>query len=130
MSAGAQDVEEYLAAFPEDVRATLERLRQMIRSAAPEATETISYRVPTFKHQGRPLVGFGATKSHCALYVMSPDVVRAHAAELKEYDTGKGSIRFPAGKPLPVALVRRLVEARIAEIEVGGSGYGAGGRGS
>lgn len=119
--APARDVDDYLAIVPDEARATLEKLRKTIRAAAPKATEAISYGVPTFKHQGRPLVGFGATKSHCAIYVMSPNVIRAHAAELEEYDTGKGSIRFPASKPLPAALVRRLVKARIAENEKGGS---------
>ena len=60
-------------------------------------------------------MGFGATKSHCSFYVMSPEVVQAHATELAGYDTGKGSIRFPAGQPLPAALVKKLVKARIAE---------------
>jgi uncharacterized protein YdhG (YjbR/CyaY superfamily) len=111
------DVDEYLAAIPEDQRAALAKLRKEIESAAPAATEGISYQVPTFKHQGRPLVGFGAATKHCAFYVMSPDVMRAHAAELKGYDTGKGSIRFPAGKPLPTKLVKKLVKARIVETE-------------
>jgi len=119
--APARDVDDYLATVPDEARATLEKLRKTIRAAAPKATEAISYGVPTFKHQGRPLVGIGATKSHCAIYVMSPNVIRAHAAELEEYDTGKGSVRFPASKPLPAALVRRLVKARIAENEKGGS---------
>jgi uncharacterized protein YdhG (YjbR/CyaY superfamily) len=114
-----KSVDDYLAALPEDSRATLEKLRATIRAAAPKATEGISYQVPTFKHQGRPLVGFGATKNHCAFYVMSPDVVRAHQVELERYETGKGSIRFQAGKPLPATLVRKLVKARIAEIETG-----------
>jgi uncharacterized protein YdhG (YjbR/CyaY superfamily) len=114
-----ESVDDYLAALPEDSRAALEKLRATISAAAPNATEGISYQVPTFKHQGRPLVGFGATKNHCAFYVMSPDVVRAHGAELERYETGKGSIRFPAGKPLPAALVKKLVLARIAEIETG-----------
>jgi uncharacterized protein YdhG (YjbR/CyaY superfamily) len=122
--APGRDVDDYLAAVPEEARATLEKLRKAIRAAVPEATEVISYQVPTFKHRGRSLVGFGATKSHCAFYVMSPDVVSAHAGELEKYDTGKGSIRFPAGKPLPAALVRKLVQARSAEIEKGRSAYG------
>jgi uncharacterized protein YdhG (YjbR/CyaY superfamily) len=120
----ASDVGEFLAAVPEEAQATLEGLRTTIRAAVPKATEAISYGVPTFKHQGRPLVGYGATKSHCAFYVMSPEVMRAHAAELEKYDTGKGTIRFPASKPLPAALVRKLIKARIAEIETSESGYG------
>ncbi|HKY11891.1 MAG TPA: DUF1801 domain-containing protein [Gaiellaceae bacterium] len=114
-----ESVDDYLADLPEDSRVALEKLRDTIRAAAPKATEGISYQVPTFKHQGRPLVGFGATKNHCAFYVMSPDVVQAHGAELERYETGKGSIRFPAGTPLPAALVKKLVKARIAEIETG-----------
>jgi uncharacterized protein YdhG (YjbR/CyaY superfamily) len=126
----ATDVEIFLAAVPEEARATLEKLRQTIRAAVPEATEAISYGVPTFKHQGRPLVGFGATRNHCALYVLSPEVMRAHAAELAKYETSKGTIRFPASKPLPATLVRKLVKARIAEIETARGGYGRrGGRG-
>jgi uncharacterized protein YdhG (YjbR/CyaY superfamily) len=123
-SASATDVDAFLAALPEAARTTLEKLRRTIRAAVPKATEAISYGVPTFKHQGRPLVGFGATKNHCALYVMSPEVMRTYAAELAKYDTSKGTIRFPASKPLPAALVRKLVEARIAEIETAKSGYG------
>jgi uncharacterized protein YdhG (YjbR/CyaY superfamily) len=118
-SSPAKEVDDYLAAVPEDARAALETLRKTIRAAAPEAAEVISYQVPMFKHRGRPLVSFGATKNHCAFYVMSPDVVSAHASELEGYETGKGSIRFPAGKPLPAALVKKLVKARIAEIEAG-----------
>jgi uncharacterized protein YdhG (YjbR/CyaY superfamily) len=99
-------------------------LRKTIRATVPNATEAISYGVPTFKYRGRPLVSYGATKSHRAFHVMSPEVMRAHAAELQRYDTGKGTIRFPASKPLPAALVRKLVKARIAEIEMSGSSYG------
>jgi uncharacterized protein YdhG (YjbR/CyaY superfamily) len=119
MSAGFRDVDDYLAALPEDARAALEQLRKEIGAAAPGAVEAISYQIPTFKHQGRPLVSFGAAKAHCAFYVMSPKVMSAHAAELEAYDTGKGSIRFAADKPLPRALVHKLVKARIAEIEAG-----------
>jgi uncharacterized protein YdhG (YjbR/CyaY superfamily) len=122
MSGTARDVDDFLEAVPEEARATLQKLRKTIRAAAPEATETISYQVPTFKHRGRPLVGLGATKNHCAFYLMSTEVMRAHAAELEEYDTGKGSIRFPADKPLSTALVTKLVKARIAENESGRSG--------
>jgi uncharacterized protein YdhG (YjbR/CyaY superfamily) len=120
----ARDVDAFLATVPEEARATLEKLRETIRAAVPEATEAISYGVPAFKHQGRPLVAFGATKNHCAFYLMSPAVMDAHAAELGEYDTSKGTIRFPHDKPLPSALVTKLVKARIVENEARGSGYG------
>jgi uncharacterized protein YdhG (YjbR/CyaY superfamily) len=113
----AGDVDEFLAAVPNEARAALEKVRGHIRAAAPGATESISYGIPTFKLEGRPLVGTGATKNHCALYVMSPEVMEAHAAELEGYDTSKGTVRFPAENPLPAALVKKLVKARIAENE-------------
>jgi uncharacterized protein YdhG (YjbR/CyaY superfamily) len=118
----AKDFDDYLAEVPEPARTTLEKLRGMIRAAAPDATETISYRLPTFKYHGKPLVALGASKDHCAFYLMSyvpPEL----EAELGKYDTGKGTIRFPADKPLPTALVRKLVKVRIAQVE-SGSGYG------
>ena len=111
------DVQAFLAAQPDATRATLEQLRQTIRSVAPELTELISYGVPSFKYRGRPLVSFGAGKNHCAFYVMSPAVMDAHTAELSAYDTSKGTIRFAPDSPLPEALVRKLVQARIAETD-------------
>jgi len=112
----AESVDGYLASVPTDARAALLKLRKAIRSAAPSATEEISYQVPTFKHHGG-LVAYAAFPDHCSFFVMSTDVMRAHAAELEGYPVGKGSIRFPADKPLPAALVRKLVKARIAENE-------------
>ena len=112
----ARDVDAYLAAVPKDPRATLEKLRKTIKAAAPKAVEVISYQIPAYKHHGL-LVSFAASKNHCGFYVMSPEVMRAHAAELKDYDVGKGCIRFPVDKPLPATLVRKLVKARIVENE-------------
>ena len=119
-----KDMDEFLAMVPAEARAALEKLRKTIRAAAPDATETIGYGVPMFKYQGRPLVSFGTGKNHCAFYVMSPAVMREHAAELKGYDTSAGTIRFQAANPLPAALVKKLVKARIAEIETGRRAYG------
>ena len=108
--------DNYLAALPEDARAALGKLRKTIMAAAPKATEGISYQVPVFKLDGKPLVGFGATTAHCTFYVMSTsDAMRRRLAELKGYKLGGGSIQFPADKPLPDALVTKLVKARIAE---------------
>ena len=90
-------IDEYLAALCDDTRAALEKLRKTIKAAAPNA------------------VAFGATANHCAFYLMSSSTVEAHKDELKNYDTSKGTIRFQADKPLPGALVRKLVQARIAE---------------
>lgn len=115
--APARDVDGYLAAVPADARAALERLRKIIRAAAPGASEVISYQIPAYRFKGRLLVSFAAHQNHCGFYVMSPEVMRAHAGELAKYETATGSIRFPADRPLPAALVTRLVKARIAENE-------------
>jgi uncharacterized protein YdhG (YjbR/CyaY superfamily) len=112
----AKTIDEYLAALSEDQRAALEKLRRTIRAAAPKAEECISYSLPAFRQSGM-LVAFGATASHCAFYLMSSSTVEAHKDELKGYDTSKGTIRFQSDNPLPAALVRKLVKARIAENE-------------
>jgi uncharacterized protein YdhG (YjbR/CyaY superfamily) len=116
MTTAAKDVESYLAATPEAMPTALERLRQTIKAAAPQATEAISYRIPTYKQNGH-LVGFAAFKEHCSFFVMSPSVMNAYKDELKAYGTSKGTIRFLAEKPLPAALVKKLVKARIEENE-------------
>jgi uncharacterized protein YdhG (YjbR/CyaY superfamily) len=109
-------VDQYLAGLPKDKRDALEKLRAAIKAAAPGATEGISYQVPVFKLDGKPLVGFGAATAHCTFFVMSTsDEMRARLAALKGYKLGGGSIQFPAEKPLPATLVRTLVKARIAE---------------
>jgi uncharacterized protein YdhG (YjbR/CyaY superfamily) len=109
-----RSTDEYLAALTGDQRTALEKLRRSIKAAAPTALECISYRLPAFRQDGM-LVAFGATASHCALYLMSSSTVAAHRDELRDYDTSTGTVRFPPDKPLPEALVRRLVKARTAE---------------
>ena len=104
-----------MAALPEESRAALERLREMIKAAAPEATEAISYQMPAFKDHGRSLVAYAAFKDHCSLFPMSKAVIEARREELKPYLAGKGTLRFHADKPLPAELVRKLVKARLAE---------------
>lgn len=113
---GQKAVDAYLATVPEDARAALIKLRKIIQAAAPNATEGISYHIPTFKYKGS-LVAFAAFPTHCSFYVMSPQVMDAHKEELKSYDTAKGTIRFPVNKPLPASLVKKLVKARIEENE-------------
>lgn len=108
-------IDEYLAAVSDDQRAALEKLRKTIQAAVPKAEECISYQLAAFRLNGKPLVAFGATANHCAFYLMSSSTVEAHKDELRGYDASKGAIRFSADKPLPVALVRKLVKARIAE---------------
>ena len=109
-----QTIDEYLALLSNDKRAVLEKLRKAIKSAAPKAEECISYQIPGFRLSGRLLVSFGAAAKHCAFYP-GAHPVKAHQDELKAYETSKGTIRFPADRPLPVALVWKLVKTRIAE---------------
>ncbi len=115
MAAKPTTIDEYLAAVSDDKRAALEKLRKAIKAAAPKAQECISYGLAAFRLDGRPLVAFGATANHCAFFPMDSTTVAAFKDELKDYDTSKGTIRFQADKPLPVALVRKLVKVRIAE---------------
>jgi uncharacterized protein YdhG (YjbR/CyaY superfamily) len=114
MAGRPKTIDEYLAALSDDKRAALAKLRKTIRAAAPRAEECISYQIAAFRQNGM-LVGFGATANHCAFYLMSATMVEAHKEELEDYDTSKGTIRFQADDPLPAALVRKLVKARIAE---------------
>ena len=120
-SAAAGSVDEYLAVVPEDARVALKRLRKIIKAAAPGTSEVISYRIPVFKYQGYPLVGFGAAKNHCSFFTMSsrmiPKLVRMLAAELRGYEVSGATIHFTPDKPLPAALVTKLVKERIAENE-------------
>ena len=107
-------VAAYLRAVPPAPRAALQKLRKTIKAAAPKATEGISYGMPMFKHHGM-LVGYAAFKSHCSFFPGS--ALNAFKKELASYETSKGTIRFTVDKPLPAALVRKLVKARIAQNE-------------
>ncbi len=107
-------IDEYLAPLAADHRAALEKLRRDIHAAAPGVVECISYRIPGFRLDGRLLVSLGDAAKHCAFYPGSHPI-EALAEELAAYDTSKGTIRFPPDKPLPAALVRKIVAARIAE---------------
>jgi uncharacterized protein YdhG (YjbR/CyaY superfamily) len=109
-------VEAYLAGVPESRRAALERLRRLIKEAAPAAEEGIAYQMPAFRAGGRWLVGYAAFKGHCSFFPMSGAVVEAFAAELEGFTTTKGSIHFTSEKPLPAALVKKVVRARLAEV--------------
>ncbi len=110
-------VEGYLAALPEEPRAALEELRKTIKAVAPEATETISYQMPTFKLRGRFLVSYAAFKNHCSLFPATDEMFEAFGEELKPFFSGKGTIRFTTEKPLPSELVEKIVRARVEENE-------------
>ena len=117
----AKNVDEYLAGVPEPGRSTLTKVRAVIRSVAPaETTEVISYGIPTFKYK-RGLVAFAAFKDHCSFFPMGSSVLDAFKEELKGFRVSKGTLHFPLDRPLPAALVKKIVRARIAQNE-GNSG--------
>ena len=115
-NAAPKTVDEYLEGVPEPARSTLNKIRAAIRSAGPpEATETISYRIPAFKYKG-VLVWFAAFSNHCSLFPTA-SVIEEFKDELKGYTLSKGTIQFPTDKPLPAALVKKLVKARVKQME-------------
>jgi len=111
-----KDVDEYLAAVPEPARSTLNKVRAIIRSTVPpEASETISYRIPAFKYKG-VLVWFAAFSNHCSLFPTA-SVVAMFKEQLKGFTISKGTIQFPLDKPLPTTLIRNIVKARVEQNE-------------
>jgi len=110
----ANTIDEFLADVSADKRAALEKLRRTIHATVPKAEECISYGVPAFRLDGKLLVAFGAGEKHCSFYPGALPI-EVHKDELKGYSTSKGTVRFPADSPLPVALVRKLVKTRLAQ---------------
>jgi uncharacterized protein YdhG (YjbR/CyaY superfamily) len=110
-----QSVDEYIATFPQEIQALLEAVRAAIKTDAPEAVEVISYQMPTFKLKGKNLVHFAAFKNHIGFYP-TPSGTEAFQEELSRYKAGKGSIQFPIGEPLPMDLIRTIVQFRVSEI--------------
>jgi len=108
-----KNIDEYIAAFPDDVQEILERIRMTIRKAAPAAEETISYRIPTFKLQGN-LVSFAAYKKHIGLYP-APAGTKKFNKELSVYRAAKSSVRFPLDRPIPFDLISQIVKLRVKE---------------
>src|SRR6266540_255753 len=113
-ASGPRTVEEYLTRVPPKFRTALQRLRKTIRAAAPDAQEVISYQMPAFRQDGM-LVYYAAFKDHCSFFVASTGLRRQLSADLKTFETGKGTLRFTPERPLPEELVTRIVKARVAE---------------
>lgn len=107
-------MDEYIDAFPEDVRGLLQTVRRTVKEEAPDAEEAISYQIPTFKLNGKYLIYFSAAKNHIALYPRTAEM-EAAIAELSPYASGKGTIQFPLNQPLPVPLIRQIVAFRVKE---------------
>lgn len=109
------DVDTYIKQFPSEVQEKLKALRSTIQTAAPDAQESISYGMPAYKFKKKPLVYFAGYKGHIGFYA-TPNGHEAFQKELSSYKQGKGSVQFPLEEPLPLDLVRRIVEFRIQSI--------------
>jgi uncharacterized protein YdhG (YjbR/CyaY superfamily) len=120
--ASPTSVDAYLAALPEDRRGPMEQLRATVRAGAPDAEEVVTYKMPGLRLAGRFLVSYDAFARHYSLFPASEGVRAALGEELTPYLAGKGTIRFPADQPLPLDLVRRIVEARVAEVAEAAAG--------
>lgn len=116
--ATASDIDEYIAGFPAETRERLQRVRSIIHAVAPDATETISYAIPTFDLKGKHLVHFAGFAGHIGFYPI-PSGMEHFSADFERYKRGKGSVQFPLSEPLPEDLIRRVVEFRVQEVEAG-----------
>ncbi len=108
-------IDLYIAAFPDDIQEKLAKIRGVIAKAAPRAEQSISYRIPTFKLAGRPLLYFAAFKAHIGLYPVTASVKEAFKKELAGYAQSKGTVRFPPDKPVPYALIGKIARFRVKE---------------
>jgi uncharacterized protein YdhG (YjbR/CyaY superfamily) len=113
--AGSAEVERYLSEVPEPQRAALEKLRKQIQQAAPEAEEIITYQMPGFRAHGRPLVSYAAFRGHCSFFPMGTAVLEGFRDELEPYLSGASTLQFTPEEPLPAALVKKIVKARLEE---------------
>jgi uncharacterized protein YdhG (YjbR/CyaY superfamily) len=111
--------DEYLASLPGPQRAELERVRRVVRRAVPDAEESVSYGMPAFKYDKRPLLGFRASKNHLSVFPFSPEAIDAARGALEGFDISKGTVRFTPEQPVPDAALEELVRNRLREIEGG-----------
>ena len=111
----ASPIDDYIAQFPPETQKMLQEMRALVRASAPDATETISYAIPTFDLNGRHLVHFAGYERHLGLYPTASGIA-AFAQELKPYKSARGSVQFPLDEPLPADLIRRIVAFRVAEV--------------
>lgn len=107
----------YFASLPTAVRTRMKTIRDLVRDLAPDAVEVFSYGIPGFKLDGKPLVWYAAFAHHTSLYPMTASIRKAHATALKGYKMSTGTVQFPLDTPLPTALVKRLIKARLAELK-------------
>jgi uncharacterized protein YdhG (YjbR/CyaY superfamily) len=115
--AGPNSIEEYMAGLSAEQRAAMEQIRAAIKSAAPDATEAFSYRIPTFKQKGQSLVWYAAFKDHYSIYPYTEGLLAALGEELEPHISGKGTLRFEMKQPIPTDLIERIVRARLSELD-------------
>lgn len=120
--AGAKTIDEYLAKIPPEKRKALAAVRKTIRASAPRAVESISYGIPTYKQDGRPLIYFSAAKEHLTIHAIDNDLLEDAAK--RGFATGRGSIRFNTERPIPSAMLTRIVKTRLARLREGANSYG------
>lgn len=113
-----QSIDEYIAGFPAETRKILEDLRALVQETVPDATEKISYGMPAFNLNGGYLVYFAAWKKHIAFYPITPGLEKALGREIAPYCSGKGTLKFPLGKPMPISLMKKIIEFRATEARV------------
>lgn len=110
-------IDQYIAQFPEEVQHQLQEIREIVKKAAPEAVEQMAYGMPGYKSNGKPLVYFAGYKNHIGFYA-TPSGHAQFAAELSKYKQGKGSVQFPLDQPMPYELIERIVRFRVKENEL------------